>query len=409
MTTLRTIFCTLVVLIATINVSARAAGTDEALAKYVPTDAVLVLEVRDPDRLERTFNQMAKGMGKESFDRTLSGEASHGIFGGEKNPADPDKGMMIAVSFRQKENAGWGGMPESEVTMIFHAAKDHTKAPEPRDKDYKTIRIIDGVVIATHATDWSAPTERCPLVAMLMPGEISGALAFDTIWKQFGPMAEMSIGMMVAMSGQKQDKPPSSTALAPLWAALQDVGTIQVGLSFGSDAVSLNSRINTLSPVTDRPDGPAIRAMATHLDNTPIMFALDKQLTNWFHTVMTDFLQIATMFAAQESNAPAGLDKVSDQIHLIMEATLKADRAGIVSTYDIFNQRSVTIQGTNDPAKTIALHRNMLKELAKVPEFMTLSPVQGTPNAWTIKDRSAGREVPGIGSSPRDGHAAGQD
>ena len=390
--------CILLTMSVLLMIPSLAKAVDSKLSTFVPEDAVMVIQVGDPLKLNQKVEKLLSGLDVPKPDMTITELVAESNLGSRgKDLVDTDMGFMVAVSMEQPEKAGFGAMPSPKLTLLFHARKGLEKAPEGRRGSIKSLKLIDGVLIASESTDWKRPESESPLLGMLMSGDASAVLNFQKVWSSVGPMAEMVTGMMISMHDQKQGKTArQGPALAPLWSTLKDIKTIQLAARIDGDDLDVMSRIDTVEPVTNKPDGSGIRLLASHLKNGSIMMAVDLRTINWIIEVATDLMDLMIASGAVDQDTSALIQATKSYI----EGSLLIDRTGAAMMVDttVSTPRSVVIQGTSNVAEYMKIQTAGMEAVSKYPEFMSMDPIKDLPNAWTMKLGPIGKKFMGTTS-----------
>tara|TARA_Y100000589_G_scaffold291108_1_gene294296 strand:+ start:470 stop:2059 length:1590 start_codon:yes stop_codon:yes gene_type:complete len=375
-----------------------AKAVDSKLSAFVPEDAVAVIQVGDPVKLNQKVEKLLSGLDVPNPDMTITGLMAESNLGSRgKNLVDTDMGFMVAVTMEQPEKAGFGAMPSPKLTLLYHARKGLEKAPEGRRGSIKSLKLIDGVLIASESADWKRPESESPLLGMLMSGDASAVLNFQKVWSSVGPMAEMVTGMMISMHDQKQGKTDrQGPALAPLWSTLKDIKTIQLAARIDGDDLDVMSRFDTVEPVTDKPDGSGMRLLASHLKNGSMMMAADLRTINWLIEVATDVMDLMIASGTVDEDTSSLIEATKSYI----EGSLLVDRMGGAMMVDMTasTPRSVAIQGTSNVAEYMKIQKAGMDAVAKYPEFMSMDPIKDLPNAWTMKLGPIGKKFMGTTS-----------
>ena len=375
-----------------------AKAVDSKLSAFVPEDAVAVIQVGDPVKLNEKIDKLLSGMDVPKPDTTLTALMAESGFGSRSNDmVDANMGFMVVVTMEQPQKAGFGAMPSPKFTFLFHSNKELKEAPKSRRGSIKSVELIDGVLIASESADWKRPESESPLLGMLMPGDASAVLNFQKVWSSVGPMAEMVTGMMISMNDQKQGKTDrQGPPLAPLWSTLKDIKTIQLAARIDGDDLDVMSRIDTVEPVTDKPDGSGIRLLASHLKNGALMMAVDLRTINWIIEVATDLMDLMIASGAVDQDTSTLIQATKSYI----EGSLLIDRTGAAMMVDTTasTPRSVAIQGTSNVAEYMKIQKAGMEAVSKYPEFMSMDPIKDLPNAWTMKLGPIGKKFMGTKS-----------
>ena len=365
---------------------------------FVPDDAMAVVSIKKGDAVNATL----KSINNQSGLRPTTPNAIE-LSEYFENPSAVDLAsevLIIVVPTKLEEGQQppgmFGSMPHM---MLVCKAKEGLTLELSKFGSLKTSTIVDGWFVGTGASKWSPSnsSKPSPILDNLPNAQISAIVSFGSLWKQFGPIAQMMGGMAIGSmnrpgpDGVISPERKKATASAGKgfkelikWCA--NVQDISVGVNFDSYTIIAKIDVDMKEGKNPTIDNSSLLEMSKLLSDNMIQYAMSGKLTRKFIDMDLGSLQELTPNA----------DSYPTFMVLQMKAMANSIHDNIVA-YGLNTKNGLTITSLSDVENQEKYIEDIFEVVSEVTgmvtnEFNIELSLTNSPATWDISSLSSDEE-----------------
>ncbi len=362
---------------------------------FVNDDALAVLSILDDDSINSMFETIQSksklGNSKPNFIDVFLGQYID-------NPSAVDLSEEVLLILEptklakgQRPSGMFGPMPH---LVLICKAKDGRSIQMSDSINFKSSSIIDGWFIASGADKWVPKTSSAlsPILSKLPETQVSFVANYGAMWKQFGPIVQMTGDMMIGgmnrpgpngvISQQTRDATKTASKLfRELTTLCAKVDFVTFGIDFDKYILHSNidirmKEVNNIHNV----DNVSMREMATLLSDSMIQYSMSGKLTK--KLIAWDVESLKELFGPYLELGPSYF--VTSGLNVLAE--LSSDN---VVSYGLDKKNGLTISclaevsNQNDYLAAISIYLEEISDMLLDEYSLKLTRTK-KPNTWDV-------------------------
>ncbi|MBC8201412.1 MAG: hypothetical protein H8E86_05135 [Planctomycetes bacterium] len=291
---------------------------------FVSGEALGVLSIRDGESINTLAKIASKQAGFDANEDVLANYLS--LFIENSSDIDFSNEVLLAieptvVAEGQKSGGLFGPMPH----LVF-ICKPKANRQLQLNKSYLTTSVLeDGWFIATGGMVVNDPKtyRKSPILDNLKSKQISMSIEFGALWKKFGPIAQMTGGMLVGglnkpgadgliSAETKKTANASRKAFGELMKFCSTLDAISLDVGIKDFKLVSNLKISTLEPTDVSVDNQAMNQMASLLADDMVQYGMSGELTRTLLENDFSALQSAIGYESPHILITQGMKLLSD-------------------------------------------------------------------------------------------------
>jgi hypothetical protein len=383
-------FTTIIVLTFAFLITTTTTTNAEHPRDFISGEALGALSIRGGAGINTLAKALSKQAGLDANEALLANYFS--LFIENANEIDFSSEVLLAVeptvvAEGQKAGGLFGPMPH----LVF-ICKPKANSQLKVNKTFLTNTVLhDGWFIATGGMAANEPKtyRNSPILDYLKSNQVSMAIEFGALWKKFGPIAQMTGGMMV--SGMNKPGPnglisPESkktakaarTAFSKLMKSCGTLDVITLDIGIKDFELLSNLNISTMEPIDVSGTSKMMIQMASLLADDMVQYGMSGELTGRMIENDIASLQSVIDYGSLPVLINQGMKLLSD---------LSGDN---VVSYGLSDQNGLTISAltqVENQKEYLAAIPNLMNEFTGIllnEANLSATPSPKSDNTWDI-------------------------